>query len=322
MVSKDMQMNLTTPEIAFSGSDLGQDLMRVQAEGSAAYQAIAEYLVRNPVRVTAWGIEELAENAGVSTATISRFVRDLGFRNYSAMRSQMANTMQSLLQPVEKLRSSIERKGGGAEELASGFEHALTNLRGTAQGVSATTMADVVKALSAAQTVYVMGFGLSSHLAGILSLHLQPFCEHVVTVVEYGGTEVAAGRLVDVSSKDVLVVLSFPRYAADVVKLTQYASDRKAKVVAITDSPVSPLAQAAHHTLFAPSTHEVLSSSLSAAVALIEALATALMMSNRKNVSKAARLTEAISAYLYGDLSEAGTSRRRSSTKPTERRKK
>jgi hypothetical protein len=70
--------------------------------------------------------------------------------------------------------------------------------------------------------------------------------------------------------------------------------------VALTDSPASPLAELADQALYAQSTHPVLPSSASTALAMIEALAVALMVSNKGNVEKAARLSDVIAAYLYG----------------------
>jgi DNA-binding MurR/RpiR family transcriptional regulator len=147
----------------------------------------------------------------------------------------------------------------------------------------------------------VLGFGLSSFLAGALAMHLQPFCRHVVEVAASGGTEVAASHLATITSKDVLVVISLPRYTLDAVSLTRFARDSGATIVAITDSPASPLAELGHHVLYAHSAHPVLPSSSSAALAVIEALAVSLMTSNKANVAKAARHTEAIAAYLYGE---------------------
>ncbi|UUZ52597.1 hypothetical protein LP419_25045 [Massilia sp. H-1] len=99
-----------SPEIAFAESSLGEALLKLLAEGSVSNRAIADFLLRNQVRVTALGIEELAENCQVSTATISRFARELGFRNYAAMRNEIATTLQSVLQPVDKLRNNIARR--------------------------------------------------------------------------------------------------------------------------------------------------------------------------------------------------------------------
>ena len=290
-----------SPDVGFAESSLGQSLLRVLAEGSASNRAIADYLLRNQVRVTALGIEELAEACAVSTATISRFARDLGFRNYAAMRGAVAETLQSLLQPVEKLRSTIARRTAKASPALESLGYAEAALTATRGALAGTQIDRVGTVLTKARTVYVLGFGLSSFLAGALAMHLQPFCRHVVEAAASGGTEVAASHLATIADKDVLVAISLPRYTLDVAPLTRFARDAGATVVSITDSPASPLAELGHHVLYAHSAHPVLPSSSSAALAVIEALAVSLMTSNKANVAKAARHTEAIAAYLHGE---------------------
>jgi len=289
------------PDIGFAESSLGQSLLRVLAEGSASNRAIADYLLRNQVRVTALGIEELAEACEVSTATISRFARDLGFKNYAAMRGAVAETLQSVLQPVEKLRSMIARRAAAASPALESLGYAEAAIAATSRALAGAQLDRIGTMLTKARTVYVLGFGLSSFLAGTLAMHLQPFCRHVVEAAASGGTEVAASHLATIGARDVLVVISLPRYTLDAVSLTRFARAGGATVVSITDSPASPLAELGHHVLYAPGAHPVLPSSSSAALAIIEALAVSLMTSNKDNVAKAARHTEAIAAYLYGE---------------------
>lgn len=308
-----------SPEIAFAQSSLGVALLKVLAEGSASNRAIADYLLRNQVRVTALGIEELAESCQVSTATISRFARDIGFKNYSAMRNEVAATLQSVLQPVDKLRNNIARREGATAPALESLEYAAANVKSCSQAMDLAEMERIVTALTRARAVYVMGFGLSSQLAGTLALHLQPFCKQVIEVAGQGGTEVAAGHLANITARDVLVVISFPRYSLDVIRLSEFARAHDATVVSITDSPASALAKVAHHTLYAQSSHPVLPSSSTAAMAVIEALAVSLMVSNKDNVAKAARLTDAISAWLYGpglESSSTGGAARHPSSRP------
>ena len=289
-----------SPEVAFAGSPLGHILRGVLADGSSSHKTIADYLLRNQVGVTALGIEQLAVHCKVSTATISRFARDIGFKNYAAMRSAVAQTLQAVLQPVEKLRNNFARRQDASSPASESLAYAGANIGATAMALAAGEIGLVVNKLTRAKAVYVLGFGLSSHLAGLLALHLQPFCQQVVEVAGHGGTEVAAGHLANITARDVLVVLSFPRYALDVIRLTNFARDHGACIVSITDSPASPLAGLGDHVLYAESSHPILPSSATAAVAVIEALAVSLMASNKANVAKAARLTEAISAYLVG----------------------
>lgn len=303
-------------EEAFAASALGQALRRALADGSASHKSIADYLLRHPMRATALGVEELAAACQVSTATISRFARDVGFSNFAAMRADLATTLQAAIQPVDKLRNNIERRSGAGSPALESLGYAEANIGATSQGIDDARMAKVVARLGKAACVYVMGFGLSSHLAGLLALHLQPFCRHVVEVAGQGGTEVAAGHLANITDKDMLVVISFPRYALDVIRLAKFARSRAACILSITDSPASPLAELGDFVLYAQSAHPILPSSSTAAVALIEALTVSLMVSDKANVDKAARLTEAIAAYLYGDAPEPTRS-----TKPTRSKK-
>jgi DNA-binding MurR/RpiR family transcriptional regulator len=303
-----------TADMGFARSALGERLMEMLGGGSPANQAIADMLLRNPVQVSSWSIETFAEAVAVSPASLSRFARLLGYAGYSALRSDVASIMQALLNPVEKLRGRFEAPSSGAPSpVADSLEAALFNARATADGLSADLVANVVQRLTAARTVYVMGFGLSAHVAALLTLGLQPFCPGLQNVVEFGGTEVAAGRLLNVTKGDAVVVISIPRYASDAVHLTAYARDRGATIIAITDSSASPLVPLADEVLLTRSEHPILSSSTLGPVMVVETLVAALMASNRDNVAQAAKLTEAISSYLYRE----GVSRPR--TKPHHR---
>ncbi len=298
----DSPSGSSASDMAFAASELGRKLLALQASGSASNRVIAEHLLRNPVRGSALSIEDLAAATGVSTATLSRFARLLGFSGFPDLRAALADTLQAVLRPVEKLRGSFNREDGRSP-LREGLEDTLANLRGTAEAIEPEGLSRIVARLTSARCVYVMGFGLSAHLAGLLTLGLQPFCRQLVNVVEFGGTENAAGRLMALGPEDVLIAISFPRYATDVVHLTRYAADRKAAIVALTDSAASPLAPLADEVLIARCTHPVLSSSNVAALLVIEALVTALMVSNADNVAKAAQLTDAISSYLVSQTS-------------------
>lgn len=285
-------------DVAFVESALGQVLAAVRAGGSASHRSIADYLMRNPMRGTALKIEEMAEGCKVSTATISRFARDIGFASYGAMRSALAETMHTAMQPVEKLRSSIARRKGAAVTGDACMESARVNLVATRGALAQQELDAVARKIVRARAVYTLGLGMSSAYAAMLALHLQPFCPQVVQMAGAGGTGIAAGHLAHIGRGDVLVAFSFPRYASDVLRLAQFARDRGACVVAVTDTPSAPMAGLANHVLYASSAHMVLSSSGVAAVAMIEALMVSLMVSHKANVKKAARMNEAIAEYM------------------------
>jgi DNA-binding MurR/RpiR family transcriptional regulator len=299
----------TPVETRFAQSALGLALRQVLVDAKGSNGAIADFLLRHPVRATAWGIEELAAQTGISTATLSRFARTLGFGGYAALRSGIADALQAALQPVyhpvEKLKDALGRGDPAASEvnpvIAESLQTTLDNLATTATGLESAHLAVIAGRILAAQTVYTLGFGLSAHLAAMLALHLQPFCRQVINAVEFGGTEVAAGRLMNIGPADLLLAISFPRYASDALTLTRYARDRGAQVVVITDSMASPLVPSAHATLLASASHPVMSSSNTSAMLVIEALVSSLMVSGHDHVRQAEKLTEAIAGYLYSE---------------------
>jgi len=271
-------------------------LRSLQQDHSAAYRTIADCFARNPVQAASASIEQMARAAGVSTATLSRFARAAGAPSYAALRQMVAQDLQTLIHPVEKLRAVAAK---GPQAASGALAVTLDNLRACADGLPASLLGACAKRVAAARCVYVMGFGLSAYVAGIVSLGLEPFCHKLVNVVEYGGTEAAAGRLMNIGRGDVLIVITLPRYAKAAIQLARYARDRDATILALTDAPASPIVPFADHVLYAPASHPVLATSTVGAVLAAEALVAALMVSRQRNVVQAARLTDAIATYLH-----------------------
>jgi DNA-binding MurR/RpiR family transcriptional regulator len=178
------------------------------------------------------------------------------------------------------------------------MEYARANLATTQGALSPQALEDVARKIDGARTIYVLGLGMSSSFASLLALHLQPYCKHVVEMAGSGGNEAAAGRLLHIERGDMLLALSFPRYSSDTMRLAHFARNRKACVVTITDVPSAPMVPLSDHVLYASSAHGVLPGSYVAAVAVIEALVATLMVSNKSNVRKAARLSEVMSEYV------------------------
>jgi DNA-binding MurR/RpiR family transcriptional regulator len=282
----------------FSGTPLGARLAGLAAEGSPGQRRLAAFILRNPIRVAALSIEELARATEVSAPTISRFARETGLGGFADLRGGVAQAVQTLLDPVAKLKLQLDKTGDAARgrEMLQAIQMRVQQLDAA---VIAAQAEAVARDIASARNVHVMGFGLSAHVAALLVLGLQPFCRSVSGVVEFGGTEVAAGKLMGIGPQDRLIAITFPRYASDVVSLARYAKDRGARVIAITDSAASPLAPFADSVLLAPSDHPTLSSSMVAAVAVVETLIAAVMLSEPANAEKAAMLGDAIGRYLH-----------------------
>ena len=280
----------------FADSPLGREVIALLREGSKSQRALSDFVLRNPVFVATHGIEDVSRAAAISASTISRYVRDLGIEGYPAFRAGVADTVAGLVAPVAKLETGLAQGSGMPAEASLGA--AMTQVQALSDAATAEALREASAMLAKARQVWIMGFGLSAHLAAILALGLQPYRDGIVNVVQFGGTEVAAGRLTSAGPGDVVVAISFPRYSSDVADLARGVRAMGATLIALTDSPAAPLAQACDHLLLAPAQHPILSSSCLPGLALIEALLSEFLLSDPAHVERASRLAAIMSAYL------------------------
>lgn len=283
-----------------ANSRLGRRLAALHAGGSTSQRELSAYILRNPIKVAAASIEDLARATGVSAPTISRFVRELGLDGFADLRGTIAEALQAVLDPVAKLREQLH---GASARGAPGatFEAARGQIALMDAAETDRQCRRVANRVAKARSVHVMGFGLSAHVAGLLVLGLQPYHPAVAAVVEFGGTEVAAGRLMAIGKADLVIAITFPRYANDIVNLSRFARDKGGTIVGITDSMASPLAPLADDLVLAPSNHAVLSSSMVAGVAIVETIVSMVMLSDPANAQRADALSKAIATYLFDD---------------------
>ena len=265
-----------------------------------ALRKVAGYLLRHPLLAATQGMEALAEAADSSPAAVNRLANVLGYQGFTALRAELTATLQAAVSPVAKLRQQLEQNEAG--QAAPGlFAFASDNLRAVSQQISATALNGLASRLLAARRVYVLGFGNSSYLAGLAAANLSPYCDAILASAE-GGAENAAYKLASAQPDDVVLALSLPRYSRDTVQLAAFAAERGAQVVALTDSPASPLAAVSSLQFYVPSEHPVLSSSSTAMLALIECLLAQVMLRHGTALSLSTALTEGMLDYLYTDL--------------------
>jgi DNA-binding MurR/RpiR family transcriptional regulator len=282
----------------FTSSALGRQVLALLSSGSPSQRQLSEFILRDPVFVATHGIEDLAKSSGTSPSTISRYVRDLGLAGFAEFRAGVGETVHALIAPVAKLGERMARTDPDRAPAEASLAAAALSVEALAGPATAETIRAVAHRLKDARYVWIMGFGLSAHLAAMLALGLQPYREGVVNVVQFGGTEVAAGRIMSAGAGDVVIAITFPRYSADVTDLARAAKRAGSHIVALTDSVVSPLASLSDDLLLAPAPHPVLSASCLPALAVIEALVSEFLVSDPAHLERARRLTAAMAAYL------------------------
>ena len=122
-------------------------------------------------------------------------------------------------------------------------------------------------------------------LANFLSYSLQMIFDNVRLIETTAGSELFQ-QMMSVGEGDVMVAISFPRYSKRVIKAVEFARRAGADVVALTDSPESPIAPAAAQLLIAQSDMASYVDSLVAPLSLINAIVVAVSRAREDDVRK------------------------------------
>ena len=280
-------------------STIKDRIAKAMPELTPSHRQMADYVLAHSFRAATMTIDELAEATGVSVATANRFAHTLGFSGFPAFRAELVRGFESALAPVEKMRDELSRKSTCVEVMAAALADNVANLETIRESLPADVCEQIVTALLGARRVLVAGFGTSGYLAGMLAHGLELHCTQVQSLAGVGGPSHGARTLFKLTPQDVVVVISFPRYVKDSIVIARKAKDRGARIIALTDSPTSPIAALGDLTLYLPAPSRFNATSDSTVHAVIEALCAAVARHAKNSVKSAAAMTEFVLPWLH-----------------------
>jgi DNA-binding MurR/RpiR family transcriptional regulator len=286
-------------DLMLTNAAITERINRGYPELSLSHRKAADYVLAHPFRAATMTIDEFASAVGMSVATANRFARALGFDGYPQFRAELVRAFESVLAPVENLRSELAREASSAEIFSRSLEEDLDNIHATLKRLNHVTCESAVAMILEAPRVFILGFSTSAYLASIMAHRLDPFCRNVQTIATDAGPTQAARRMFKLNREDLVIAISFPRYNKFTVELLTLARQREARVLAITDSASSPLVALADLVLYAKSEHRLSAASEAAALSLIEALCGAVVHRADNSLRNATELTEHLLPYLY-----------------------
>lgn len=263
-----------------------KDLMRlIQGKFirlSKGQKLIAEYILKYYDKAAFMTAAKLGISVGVSESTVVRFANELGFSGYPKLQKALQELIKNKLTTVQRLELKNDYFSDG-DALKGVLKADMENIRATLEKINQNTFEDVVKNIFEAQRIYIVGLRSSTALAEFLGFYLNIILQNV-KIVSYGISDVFE-QMISVGDGDLVIGIGFPRYAAKTIDALAFAQDRGAKVVALTDSLLSPLASKADYTLIAQSNMASFVDSLVAPLSVINALIIAVGMREKENIS-------------------------------------
>lgn len=212
-------------------------IMEHSARLTATERRIAEVLAGEPQTIAFGTVAQVAERAGTSGPSVVRLAVKLGYEGFVALQAAVQQELARQLGPAhDRIR---QRPPADLLERVSAAEQ--DNVVRTLAGISPEVLERSVAALSDRRRhVWVLPGDVTMPVGLSLANQLSQLREGVTLL---GGGEAAIGRsLAGAEAQDVLVAIDIRRYERTLVSTVQLARDRGLAVVAITDSPLSPLA--------------------------------------------------------------------------------
>jgi DNA-binding MurR/RpiR family transcriptional regulator len=233
-----------------SGSAESSPLVRIRSllPGLAkAEQRVAHVVLEDPAGVARRSITEVAESAGTSETTVTRFCKAIGVSGYPELRIALAaDTARAEMRSDRDLGGDI----GPDDELRQVVgKVAFADARAveeTADQLDLASLQQVVDAIAAAGRVDVYGVGASAFVA----LDLQQKLHRIGRVCfAWNDTHIMLTSAAVLGPGDVAVAISHTGATKDTVEALREARERGATTVALTNFPRSPITEVADHVL-------------------------------------------------------------------------
>lgn len=265
-------------------------------ELSTQFQGGARYLLDHPQDIPVLSMRKLAANAGVQPATLVRLSQFLGFDGWQSLRELFVDALRAGPQPYAKRARRLVRESGSSRMLAEMLDAQHQNLDRIANA-NAQTLPRAADLIAAAPNLHIAGFRACFPIAFTFHYVYRLFRSSVHLVRGDAGT--LEMELRAMAPKDAVFVASFAPYSQESIRVASVARAAGCTVIALTDSTVAPIALEADCTLLFSVESPSFFPSVSAGVAVVEALVEQLLAKQGKDAIRALELAE-------GQLHQAG----------------
>lgn len=208
---------------------------------------VAAFALENPDEIAFGTVSSIAEQAEVQPSTLVRLSQALGYQGFSDMqevfRSRLRDRILNYGERLEQLRQHA-REASQPNLIFHGFcEASARSIAALGEKLDPASLDRAVDQLARAETIYLIGLRRSFPIASYMAYALGKLGVRAILVDAVGG--LAAEQITFAGPEDAVLAISFTPYASETLGLARSAAQKGVPLVAITDSPFSPLAQLA-----------------------------------------------------------------------------
>lgn len=263
--------------------DIMKNIKRKYNNLSKSHKIIATYILKSYDKAAFLTASDLAKSTGVSESTVVRFSLKLGFEGYRELQNELQEFIKTKLTTVQRLNLLNDNFENKKNIITSIMETDMDNIKKIINNIDYSSFKKAITLMLEAKQIYVIGLRSSYFLAGYLNFYLNFLLDNV-KLISIGPNDLFE-QLLKMSSEDIILVITYPRYSQMIMEVLEYSKEKKTPIITITDSLISPAAQKADVTLIAPSDMLSFVDSLVAPMSLINALIIALGIEKKEDLS-------------------------------------
>ena len=257
---------------------------------SKGHKAVASYISDHYEQAVFMTAAKLGETVGVSESTVIRFAAGLGYEGCPEFQKELESWVKNKLNTVQKIGTKYG-KSTQSEILNSVLHADIEKIQDTLVSLDAVAFEAAVDIILEAETVYLVGVRSCEPLADFLHFYLNMIRGNIVLLKTTSVTEMFE-QMIRISERDAIIGISFPRYSMRTLKAMEFANDRNAKVITVTDSIHSPMNLYSSCNLLARSDMVSIVDSLVAPLSLINALVVAMCLKQPEEVKNNLEMLE------------------------------
>lgn len=249
---------------------------------SKGQKKLAAYIQENYDKAAFLTAAKLGETVGVSESTVVRFAICLGYKGYPEFQKELEELVRTKLNSIQRMEVTYG-KVPQSEILDTVLHSDIDKIKMTLEAVDHEAFELAVETILKAKNIYIVGIRSCAPLAGFLAFYLNLIFDSVRLLNTNSASELFE-QMIRIGEEDVIIGISFPRYSMRTLKALEFANNRNAKVITLTDSIHSPMNLYSSCNLIAKSDMASIVDSLVAPLSVINALVVALSMRKQRDV--------------------------------------
>lgn len=273
-------------------NDLTSRINECYGSLSKGQKILATYITDNYDKAVFLTAAKMGQVVGVSESTVVRFATHLGYKGYPEFQKALEEMVRNKLNSIQRMEVTYGRISQ-SHILETVLQSDQEKIKDTLEHIDEHAFELAVDTIIKAKHIYIVGIRSCAPLAAFMAFYFNLMFENV-TLLQTNNSSELFEQMVRISKDDVIIGISFPRYSMRTLKAMEFANNRNAKVITLTDSVHSPMNLYSSCNLIARSDMASIVDSLVAPLSVIQALIVALCMKKQGEVAKTLETLEDI----------------------------